>query len=70
MSNLDINDWIFADDEEANMSIRAAVHYRLKGVASGDRVESAKPYTTYSTSPIHSMMMFPASRPFHLWEPG
>ena len=37
MSNLDLNDWEFADDEEANMTIRAAVHYRLKGVAGGDR---------------------------------
>jgi hypothetical protein len=37
MSNLDINDWEFADDEEANTTIRAAVHYRLMGVAASDR---------------------------------
>ena len=37
MSNIDLNDWEFADDEEANMTIRAAVHYRLMGVAASDR---------------------------------
>jgi hypothetical protein len=37
MSNLDLNDWEFADDEEANMAIRAAVHYRLMGVAGSGR---------------------------------
>jgi hypothetical protein len=37
MSNLDVAEWEFADDEEAKMTIREAVRYLLKGAAGSDR---------------------------------
>jgi hypothetical protein len=33
----DLNDWEFVDDEDAKMTIRAAVHYLLKGTTDGAR---------------------------------
>jgi hypothetical protein len=33
----DLDDWNFAGDEDAKMTIRAAVHYLLKGAARSDR---------------------------------
>jgi head-tail adaptor len=68
MSNLDINDWIFADDEEANMSIRAAVHYRLKGVASGDRIEIVSEIIEIVRQAVHDM--FDQPDPFDEDAPG
>jgi hypothetical protein len=37
MSNLDVAEWEFADDEEAKMTIREAVRYLLRGAAGSDR---------------------------------
>jgi hypothetical protein len=33
----DLDDWEFVDDEDAKMTIRAAVRYLLKGAAGSDR---------------------------------
>lgn len=33
----DMDDWEFIDDEDAKMTIRAAVRYLLKGTADGPR---------------------------------
>jgi hypothetical protein len=33
----DLDDWEFVDDEDAKMTISAAVRYLLKGVAGSDR---------------------------------
>jgi hypothetical protein len=33
----DLDDWEFVDDEDAKMTIRAAVQYLLKGAAGSDR---------------------------------
>jgi hypothetical protein len=33
----DLDDWEFVDDEDAKMTISAAVRYLLKGAASSDR---------------------------------
>jgi hypothetical protein len=35
----DLDDWEFVDDEDAKMTIRAAVQYLLKGAAGSDRGE-------------------------------
>jgi prephenate dehydrogenase len=68
----DLDDWEFVDDEDAKMTIRAAVRYLLKGAASSDLgdilteiaeiVRESAPACRMMI-PIHSMMSRRADSP-------